>query len=119
MMVSTELDDLIIGSPITTVGSDTVRVRGGHGDEGGEPGPVEQLQLSLADLLPDSEGVVVLFAGEGVLVRLATHTSLLESGVSDSFVTAAGIDVTGHHFYSFENGVTVYSESDVLVSEPA
>ena len=118
-MASRELDDLIIGSPITTVGSETVGTPGDRALEGRESGPAEQLHLVLEDLLPDSEGVVVLFAGEGVLVRLATHTSLLETGISESFVTAAGIDVTGHHFYSFENGITVYSESDVLISEPA
>ena len=118
-MASRELDDLIIGSPITTVGSDTVNTPGRSAVDDANVSATEQMQLSLEDLLPDSEGVVVLFTGEGVLVRLASSTSLLETGVAEPFITAAGIDVTGHNFYSFENGITVYSESDVVISEPS
>ena len=82
--------------------------------EGG-PEPEDAVFLTLDDLLPDESGEVVLFAGEDLPVSLMTSEELTLSGIADVHVTAAGLDVTGLHFYSFEGGITVYSPIDLLI----
>jgi hypothetical protein len=44
-----------------------------------------------------------------------TDLPVTDAGIADAHVTAAGVDVTGLHFYSFESGLTVYSPTDVLI----
>ncbi len=73
--------------------------------------------LDLADLLPDEAGDVVLFAGDELPVSITAQEAVTEHGVSDGHVTATGVDVTGLNFYAFENGVTIYSLSDVTITE--
>ena len=80
-----------------------------------EAEPEDAVFLTLDDLLPDESGEVVLFAGEDLPVSLMTSEELTLSGIADVHVTAAGLDVTGLHFYSFEGGITVYSPTDLLI----
>jgi hypothetical protein len=75
----------------------------------------DSVLLQLGDLLPDSSGEVVLFMGEDVSVNLLTRETITGFGIADPHVTAAGVDVTGLHFYSFEGGLTIYSASDILI----
>lgn len=75
----------------------------------------EAVLLDLADLLPDDSGEVVLFADDALPVNILTDESLTSEGIAEAHVTAAGVDVTGLHFYSFESGVTLYSPSDLLI----
>ena len=75
----------------------------------------ETVLLELADLLPDALGEVVLFAAEDLPVNIVTDQPITEVGIAEAHVTAAGVDVTGLHFYSFESGLTVYSPIDVLI----
>jgi len=75
----------------------------------------EGVLLQLGDLLPDSSGEVVLFAETEIPVNLIADVPLADSGIAEAHVTAAGLDVTGLHFYSFESGITVYSPSDLLI----
>ena len=75
----------------------------------------ETVLLELADLLPDASGEVVLFAAEDLPVNIVTDQPITEVGIAEAHVTAAGVDVTGLHFYSFESGLTVYSPTDVLI----
>ena len=86
-------------------------------DPGGLENPVvgEIVLLELADLLPDALGEVVLFAGDELPVNIVTDQPVTEVGIAEAHVTAAGVDVTGLHFYSFESGLTVYSPTDVLI----
>ncbi len=86
-------------------------------DPGGLENPAvgETILLELADLLPDASGEVVLFAGDDLPVNIVTDLPVTEAGISEAHVTAAGVDVTGLHFYSFESGLTVYSPTDVLI----
>lgn len=81
----------------------------------GDPAVGEAVLLELADLLPDASGEVVLFAGDDLPVNIVTDQSITEVGIAEAHVTAAGVDVTGLHFYSFESGLTVYSPTDVLI----
>jgi hypothetical protein len=81
----------------------------------GEPAVGETVLLELADLLPDASGEVVLFAGDDLPVNIVTDQPVTEAGIAEAHVTAAGVDVTGLHFYSFESGLTVYSPTDVLI----
>ena len=71
--------------------------------------------LELEDLLPDASGEVVLFAGEELPVNIMTDEPLTDAGIAEAHVTAAGVDVTGLHFYSFESGITLYSPTDLLI----
>ena len=86
-------------------------------DPGGLENPAvgETILLELADLLPDASGEVVLFAADDLPVNIVTDQPVTEVGISEAHVTAAGVDVTGLHFYSFESGLTVYSPTDVLI----
>ena len=82
---------------------------------GGAPAGGETVLLELADLLPDASGEVVLFADDSLPVNIVTDQPITEVGIAEAHVTAAGVDVTGLHFYSFESGLTVYSPIDVLI----
>ncbi|WP_020592067.1 hypothetical protein [Kiloniella laminariae] len=75
----------------------------------------EVVALHLDDLLPDDSGAVVLFAGEGQPVYLETLDMVVHSGISHEHVTASGVDVTGLHVYNFASGLTLYSESEVII----
>lgn len=69
----------------------------------------DQVVLSLHDLLPDSNGDVVLVNDAGPLaVNITTDAPIMETGTSDHYVTSAGVDVSGYHFCTFEAGVTIY-----------
>ncbi len=73
--------------------------------------------LDLADLLPDEAGDVVLFAGDEMPVSISAREAVTGHGVAEGHVTATGVDVTGLNFYAFENGITIYSLSDVTITE--
>ncbi len=75
----------------------------------------EMVILELEDLLPDASGEVVLFAGEELPVTFVTHEPVTDAGIAEAHVTAAGVDVTRQHFYSFESGITLYSPTDLLI----
>lgn len=80
-----------------------------------DPAVGETVLLELADFVPDASGEVVLFAGDDLPVNIVTDQPVTEAGIAEAHVTAAGVDVTGLHFYSFESGLTVYSPTDVLI----
>ncbi len=80
-----------------------------------EPLVGETVLLDLADLLPDESGEVVLFADDALPVNILTDEPVTSEGIAAAHVTAAGLDVTGLHFYSFESGITLYSPSDLLI----
>ncbi len=100
------------GAPLENDGAEVLIL-----DPGGLENPAvgETVLLELADLLPDALGEVVLFAGDDLPVNIVTDQPVTEVGIAEAHVTAAGVDVTGLHFYSFESGLTVYSPTDVLI----
>ncbi len=78
-------------------------------------GADEALVLNLEDLLPDVEGTVVMLTDDNLPVNLVTDEPLAGSGVVDEHVSAAGLDVEGLFYYSFANGVTLYSDTDIVI----
>ena len=75
----------------------------------------EALVLSLEDLLPDVEGTVVMLTDENLPVNLMTDEPLAGSGVVHEHVSAGGLDVEGLFYYSFANGLTLYSDTDIVI----
>ncbi len=75
----------------------------------------EALVLSLEDLLPDVEGTVVMLTDDNLPVNLVTDEPLAGSGVVDEHVSAGGLDVEGLFYYSFANGLTLYSDTDIVI----
>ncbi len=71
----------------------------------------DMVTLALADLVQDSNGEIVLF-NDSNLRRLAlvTSASELARGQAPHHVTAAGENVTGFAYVTFDNGVTLYYE---------
>ena len=80
----------------------------------GDAGNGDAISLSLADLLPDSGGAIVI-EGDGVdlSIRIMTDEPLVDAGVIDSLVTATGEDVSGHAYFSFGNGTTLYAPREM------
>jgi hypothetical protein len=74
------------------------------------PEPVE-VALALADLISDDNGEIVLFNDSG-LRSLVLHTdaAVVADGRAPAHVTAAGDDVSGFKFMTFDNGLTLYFE---------
>ena len=86
-------------------------------DDGFAPKLANAISLSLEDLLPDSGGSIVIEGDAGDLsIQLVTDQPVIERGVVDQLVTAAGEDVSGHAFFAFSEGVTVYYPSAMQLS---
>jgi hypothetical protein len=84
----------------------------------GDAGNGDAISLSLADLLPDSGGAIVIEGDGGDLsIRIMTDEPVIDAGVVETLVTATGEDVSGHAFFSFSNGTTLYAprEMDLLI----
>ena len=78
----------------------------------GEPGP-DPLYLSIDDLQLDAGGEVV-FEGMGSLdVAIVSERQVIETGVIDSHVTQAGVNVAGYLYYRLEGSITLYSSNDL------
>jgi hypothetical protein len=86
-------------------------------DESFVPKLADAISLSLEDLLPDTGGSIVIEGdGDTLSIQLVTDQSVVEHGVVDQLVTAAGEDVSGHAFFAFSHGLTVYYPSEVQLS---
>lgn len=82
-----------------------------------DPKLADAISLSLEDLLPDTGGSIVIEGdGDTLSIQLVTDQSVVEHGVVDQLVTAAGEDVSGHAFFAFSDGLTVYYPSEVQLS---
>ena len=80
------------------------------------------LTLRLGDLMQDDNGEVVLFNDSGMrAMAVATDAHVVAEGASAHHVTAAGEDVSGFRYVTFDNGLTLYYQDglEVIVrSEP-
>lgn len=95
-------------------GRSSVAVDSGRGDGSGLADDLTgamsaEAELALADLMGDANGEIVLFNDSG-LRRLAitTEARVVADGRASRHRTAAGEDVSGFDFMTFDNGVTLY-----------
>jgi len=66
------------------------------------------LTLALEDLIPDARGEIVILDHSGQDITMVTHEGVAAQGVEDAHVTAAGLDVSGFSYCTFEGGITVF-----------
>jgi hypothetical protein len=80
-----------------------------------------EVQLALADLVSDAQGEVVVFNDSGFrTMAIRTEAVVLADGQVDRHVTASGEDVSGFHYVTFDNGLTLYYPDGLdLILEPA
>jgi hypothetical protein len=81
-------------------------------------GEGDVLTLAMGDMIGDHNNEVVLFNDSGLkALAIATDAALVGEGDATHHVTAGGEDVSGFHYLSFDNGVTLYYQGglDVLV----
>lgn len=82
--------------------------------------PPSEAELSLADLISDDNGEIVFF-NDSAFRKLAikTEAEVVSSGQATTHRTAAGEDVSGFNYVTFENGLTLYFETglDLLLPE--
>lgn len=68
-------------------------------------------ELSLADLVSDDDGEIVFFNDSGFrTLSIETDATVVSKGQATDHKTAAGEDVSGFHYVTFENGLTLYFE---------
>lgn len=80
-----------------------------------------RLVLRLQDLIEDDNGEVVLFNDSHVpSLALETGARMVAHGESQGHVTAAGEDVSGFQFISFDTGMTIYFKEglDLILVSP-
>lgn len=109
----------LIGPAVADVVVDPASLEHLAGDASLSPSPApvagDALVLTLGDLLPDVEGTVVMLTDDVLPVNLVTDEPLAGSGVVGEPVSAGGFDVEGLYFYSFANGLTLYSDTDIVI----
>ena len=78
-----------------------------------------EVELSMAELMSDANGEVVIFNDSGFrTLALRTDAAVVTEGQARAHVTAGGEDVSGFHYVTFENGLTVYFQEglDLIVA---
>jgi hypothetical protein len=79
--------------------------------------------LAMKDLISDANGEIRLCPDSGQRVlALETDAPLVDEGTAEHHVMAMGDDVSGHHYMSFANGITVYYPEGLhllVLGEPA
>lgn len=69
----------------------------------------EAVTLSLGELLPDSNGeIVIVNGGDDPQLHIVTELKLLESGVAIDHLTEGGLQVAGFHYWVFEDGTKLF-----------
>jgi hypothetical protein len=75
--------------------------------------------LTLEDLISDDNGEIVFFNDGGFeSLSIETGSTVLSSGKAKDHVTAAGDNVDGFNYVTFENGMTLYFEGDLNLILP-
>ena len=65
--------------------------------------------LSLSELLPDSNGeIVIVNGGDDPRLQIVTELKLLESGVASDHLTESGMQVAGFNYWVFEDGTKLF-----------
>jgi hypothetical protein len=83
------------------------------------PRGLAEVELALADLLSDENGEIVFFNDSGFrTLAIETSAAVVADGQAAPHVTAGGEDVTGFHFLTFDNGITLYYDEGLTVLLP-
>ena len=85
---------------------------------GGPAAMAAEVELAMSDLVGDANGEVVFFNDSGLRrLSIATDAAVVANGRAAAHRTAAGQDVSGFRFLTFDNGVRLYydAELDVVV----
>jgi hypothetical protein len=80
-----------------------------------------EAELAMSDLLGDANGEVVFFNDSGLRrLAISTDATVVADGRVGAHRTAAGQDVSGFCFLTFDNGLTLYYQAglDVVVRAP-
>lgn len=83
------------------------------------PSPSEA-EIALDDLVSDDNGEIVFFNDSGFrTLSITTGSSVVSDGQARDHSTAAGEDVSGFNYVTFDNGVTLYFEEglDLLLPQ--
>ena len=82
-----------------------------------------EVELALADLVSDARGEIVFYNNSGFRsLAVRTDRAVVDEGRAGPHLTAAGEDVSGFKFVTFDNGLTLYFEAGldlVLLSASA
>jgi hypothetical protein len=80
-----------------------------------------EIELALADLVPDANGEIVFFNDSGFRsLGIRTDRAVIAEGEAGTHVTATGDNVSGFSFVRFDNGLTLYFEAGLhlVLSNP-
>jgi hypothetical protein len=72
--------------------------------------------LDLGDLIADAQGEIVVSEVGDAQLTIQVGTTVSASGLASGHVTQDGFDVSGFHFVTFENGITLYYDDGVSLS---
>jgi hypothetical protein len=78
------------------------------------------VELALDDLISDDNGEIVFFNDSGFrTLSITTSSSVVSNGQTGRHATAAGEDVSGFNYVTFDNGTTLYFEEglDLLLPQ--
>ena len=69
----------------------------------------QTVTLTLGELLPDSNGeIVIVNGGDDPQLQIVTELKLLESGVAHDHLTESGLQVAGFNYWVFEDGTKLF-----------
>ncbi|HEY3147167.1 MAG TPA: hypothetical protein VGJ75_12495 [Dongiaceae bacterium] len=69
----------------------------------------QTVTLTLGELLPDSNGeIVIVNGGDDPQLQIVTELKLLESGVAHDHLTESGLQVDGFNYWVFEDGTKLF-----------
>lgn len=69
----------------------------------------QMVTLSLGELLPDSNGeIVIVNGGDDPQLQIVTELKLLESGIAHDHLTESGLQVEGFNYWVFEDGTKLF-----------
>jgi hypothetical protein len=90
--------------------------RAGLGAASAPPAMAAEVELAMSDLVADADGEVVFFNDSGLRrLVIATDAAVVADGRAGAHRTAAGHDVSGLRFLTFDNGLTLYYQSGLDV----
>ena len=76
----------------------------------------QTVTLTLGELLPDSNGeIVIVNGGDDPQLQIVTELKLLESGVAQDHLTEGGLLVGGFNYWVFEDGTKLFYSPSLAI----